>query len=156
MVTHHRPAENAACGFESAVAVTAELETQATAATELGYAAVPTTLVAKAAGGVPTVVGTVTLLDEDLPGRDAEFAPWVGDLVVAPKWRRRGIGTLLLKACVAAAKGFGFQSIALWCNAAHANTINFYARNGFVAIEEAVNPAGTEHGNVVIMRASIA
>ena len=58
----------------------------------------------------------VTLLDEDFPGREAEFAPWVGDLYILPEWRRRRVGTKLLAACVAAGRALGLKSISLWCD----------------------------------------
>ena len=114
----------------------------------------PITLVASIPRGTTLdIVGTVTLLDEDLPLHDAEFAPWVGDLFVAPEWRGQRVGTALLAAAVAASVALGVPSVSLYCDTAKPKLIEFYKRNGFAEVEVAVAPGSdAAHRTVQIMR----
>lgn len=79
-----------------------------------------------------------------MPLHDAEFAPWVGGLFVAPEWRGQRVGTALLAAAVAASVALGVPSVSLYCNTAKPKLIEFYKRNGFAEVEVAVAPGSDE------------
>jgi GNAT superfamily N-acetyltransferase len=73
----------------------------------------------------------------------------IGSLVVASPWRRRGIGTALLKALIDSAQAYGVQTLELMANADWPWLQDWYARLGFVPDGERVLP-GNER--VVVMR----
>ena len=56
---------------------------------------------------------------------------------VHPGWIRRGIGTLILKHCEAAAIAEGFQSLEM---GATLTGVQFYARHGYVEVDRAEEP----------------
>ncbi len=73
----------------------------------------------------------------------------IGSLVVAPPWRRRGIGTALLKALIDAAQAHGVQTLELMANTDLPWLQAWYVRLGFAHNGERVLP-GDER--VVVMR----
>ncbi|WP_412755080.1 GNAT family N-acetyltransferase [Legionella pneumophila] len=57
-------------------------------------------------------VGSCTLqLNEDVR---PDLGPWIGDLVVDPKYQKQGIGKMLVDVTVEKAKGFGFEKLYLF------------------------------------------
>lgn len=69
--------------------------------------------------------------EDDLldPARDAAK---IRAFFVHPDWARRGIGTMILHACEAAAKAAGFQRLEM---GATLSGVPFYRTNGYAAIE---------------------
>lgn len=90
--------------------------------------AVPTTLVAL---DESAPLGSVSLLDSDLPAPD-RHAPWLGTLFVHPSARRRGVGAALVQAAVAEAAAFGIPRLHLWTP----GQADFYARLGWQSLGE--------------------
>ncbi|HHF7373689.1 TPA: GNAT family N-acetyltransferase [Legionella bozemanae] len=57
-------------------------------------------------------VGSCTLqLNEDVR---PDLGPWIGDLVVDPKYQKQGIGKMLVNAAVEKAKELGFEKLYLF------------------------------------------
>mgnify|MGYP002378924524 CR=1 FL=1 len=57
-------------------------------------------------------VGSCTLqLNEDIR---PDLGPWIGDLVVDPKYQKQGIGKILVDAAVEKAKELGFEKLYLF------------------------------------------
>lgn len=81
---------------------------------------------------VEGVVGIVRLLDS---GR-------IGRLAVRQTWRRKGVGTALLNAVLAAARRSGMKDIYL---CAQTQALDFYARHGFSAEGPEYLDAGIPH-----------
>ena len=73
----------------------------------------------------------------------------IGSLVVTPPWRRRGIGTALLKTLINAAQTQGVQTLELMANTDLPWLRDWYVRLGFAPTGERVLP-GDER--VVVMR----
>jgi len=88
--------------------------------------AVPTTWVAF---DQDRAVGSVSLLDSDLPAPD-RYAPWLATLFVDPAARGRGVGAALVRRAVAEAKRLGLPELHLW-TPRHAD---FYARLGWQSL----------------------
>jgi GNAT superfamily N-acetyltransferase len=76
------------------------------------------------------LVGTVCLKTHDMDTR-LDLWPWVAGLYVAQAWRRRGIGTALVKAMEQKAKAFGIQKLYLYTPSAE----SFYLRMGWRTTE---------------------
>jgi len=69
--------------------------------------------------------GVVSLLENDL-GQPSPLTPWLAGLYVAPEFRGKGIGKLLVSACVAEAKRLGFDNLYLYTS-----TPSFYEKIGW-------------------------
>ena len=79
-------------------------------------------------GEIP--VGSCTL--ELNGGIRPDLGPWIGDLVVDPKYQKQGIGKMLLDVAVEKAKELGFEKLYLF---AFDPTIpSYYERLGWVKI----------------------
>ena len=98
--------------------VRAELEGHATRRT------LPTTLVVVEGG---QALGSVSLVLEDAPEFCDQGSPWLASLFVAPEYRGRGLGAMLVHAAVDAAAGQGIDELFLF-TPEHAD---FYARLGW-------------------------
>lgn len=61
-------------------------------------------------GEVP--VGSCTLQLND--GIRPDLSPWIGDLVIEPKYQKQGIGKMLVNVLVEKAKTLGFQKLYLF------------------------------------------
>jgi hypothetical protein len=85
-------------------------ETAAELASHTGDRALPTTIVALAGD---EVVGSASLLREDMPGTEA-WSPWLASVYVAPAWRDKGIGRLLVERAVADATAEGVEILHLF------------------------------------------
>lgn len=83
---------------------------------------------AVAAGGLPQLVGTITWADR---ATASEVRPAIHWLAVAPAWRRRGVGRLLLSALEASCWDAGFRQIWLETHIAWNAAGDFYRRQGY-------------------------
>jgi len=79
-----------------------------------------------AAGDGCLLLGSISLLEDDRDTLPA-LSPWVANLWVHPHWRGRGVGTALLKHCLAAAATLQFPRLFLY-TAEHGD---FYRRHGW-------------------------
>lgn len=88
------------------------------------------------------VAGTVAGGDYDVTGGAAMIAMWVD-----PRYRRRGVGDVLVKAVVDWARESGFDEMFLWVTAVNAAAERLYTRNGFVrtGASQEVRPGELEH-----------
>jgi GNAT superfamily N-acetyltransferase len=88
------------------------------------------------------IAGTVAAPDADAAGPAVLVAMWVD-----PRYRRRGVGDLLVKTVVDWATGRGYDDLFLWVTAVNAGAERLYARNGFVrtGASQAVRPGELEH-----------
>lgn len=73
------------------------------------------------------VAGTVATGDSDVGGAAALIAMWVD-----PRYRRRGVGDVLVKTVIDWATERGYGELFLWVTAVNAVAERLYARNGFV------------------------
>lgn len=79
-----------------------------------------------------TVIGTVSLLDQDLPER-SRWTPWVASLLVHPDHRRKGVGSRLLRHATEYALDMLGQSVVyLWTDRTN---IAFYKAHRWQCIE---------------------
>ena len=94
------------------------------------------------------LVGTVSLKLQDLEVRP-EIENWLGGMFVDPRWRRRGIATLLMGRAVAEAGKLGLKELHLWATAREAEAL--YLKVGWEIVER------TEYGGraIVIMRRDV-
>jgi GNAT superfamily N-acetyltransferase len=98
-----------------------------------GLSALPATLVATL-DGVP--VGTVTLCMEDLPGRDAEFGPWLAALFVPAAHRGQGVARALMKAALALARRLNLERLSLWLLKSEPRLKQMYEHFGWAVTQE--------------------
>jgi len=91
-------------------------------------------------GGVPcawvaflddTPVGSVSLIASNMDTRP-ELTPWLAALFVLPQYRRRGVGTALVRRCQAEAAHSGFEKLFLYTQGAG----GYYRRLGWIPIGE--------------------
>ena len=104
----------------------------------------PLALVAFADG---KLVGTASLKAEDLATRP-EITPWLASVFVVPKWRQRGVASLLTRRVVEEARRLNLPTLFLWTSSAE----GLYLKLGWRALER------TEYcgKRIVIMRLEIA
>jgi GNAT superfamily N-acetyltransferase len=77
-----------------------------------------------------TPVGSCTLeLNNDIR---PDLGPWIGDLVVKPKYQKQGIGKMLLDVTIKKAKKLGFKKLYLF--AFDPTITEYYQRLGWKAI----------------------
>jgi predicted GNAT family N-acyltransferase len=88
------------------------------------------------AEGVP--IGTARLLRT---GR-------IGRMAVLPAWRRRGVGTAMLRLLIGTAREGGLPRLVLH---AQVHAMPFYERHGFVARGEEFSEAGIPHREMVLI-----
>ena len=62
-----------------------------------------------------------------------DLKPWLGDLVVDPKYQKRGIGKMLLDAALKKAKELGFEKLYLFTF--DPSLPDYYARHGWHEID---------------------
>ena len=72
------------------------------------------------------VAGTVSGGDADATGASSMTALWVD-----PRFRRRGVGDVLVKSAVDWAHGNGYSRMFLWVTEGNLNAERLYERNGF-------------------------
>ncbi|HET7339662.1 MAG TPA: GNAT family N-acetyltransferase [Candidatus Dormibacteraeota bacterium] len=88
------------------------------------------------------VVGTASGGDADRNGTAALTAMWVD-----PRYRRQGIGDVLIRRVVDWARGMGYGELFLWVVDGNGSAERLYERNGFRAtgaVQE-VRPGELEH-----------
>lgn len=94
---------------------------------------IPTALVAVCEN---QVVGTVALKRRELAGLD--YGPWLAGLFVAPEFRQRGIGVLLVGAGEREASTLGVEQLYLYTPSSE----GFYERLGWTVSERLALPSG--------------
>jgi GNAT superfamily N-acetyltransferase len=80
----------------------------------------PLTLVAVRAGlavNCRELVGMVSLKFHDMDTRP-DLDPWLGGLLVLPKWRNRGVGTMLMQRATEEARRLNISRLYLWTHSA--------------------------------------
>lgn len=77
------------------------------------------------------VAGTVSGGDAGETGSAAMTAMWVD-----PRFRRRGVGDLLVKTLIDWAAGHGYAQLFLWVTDGNFRAERLYARNGFTRTGE--------------------
>jgi GNAT superfamily N-acetyltransferase len=87
----------------------------------------PLTLVALHAG---ELVGMVSLKFHDMDTRP-DLDPWLGGLLVLPKWRKHGIGMMLMQRATEEARRLNVQQFYLWTHTAE----GLYRKLGWQVIE---------------------
>jgi GNAT superfamily N-acetyltransferase len=80
------------------------------------------------------VAGTVSGGDDDSSGAAGMTAMWVD-----PRFRRTGVGDVLVKTVVDWAKAAGYNEMFLWVTDGNADAERLYERNGFVRTGAAQN-----------------
>jgi GNAT superfamily N-acetyltransferase len=88
------------------------------------------------------VAGTCSGGDADTSGTAAMTAMWVD-----PRFRRHGVGDLLVKTVVEWARSAGYVEMLLWVADGNASAERLYERNGFRgtgAVQE-MRPGAMEH-----------
>ena len=93
------------------------------------HATVPSVLVAVENS---ELAGTASLIRCDMEIRN-ELTPWLGQLIVAPECRSRGIGSALTQAVAAEARRFGYGRLYLYTSG---DLPRFYERLGWSAREQ--------------------
>ncbi|MCS6785936.1 MAG: GNAT family N-acetyltransferase [Thiobacillaceae bacterium] len=66
----------------------------------------------------------------------------IGRMAVLPQWRRRGVGSALMRAVLAHARTLGLQQVSLH---AQVHALPFYARFGFQPVGPQFDEAGIPH-----------
>jgi predicted N-acetyltransferase YhbS len=90
---------------------------------------VPMTLIALS-GTVP--VGTVAVVESDLPGRE-DLGPWLANLLVPQELRRQGIGSALARRAIVVAAELGHDDLFLFAWEHH----DFYQALGWETFDVA-------------------
>ncbi|EYF02668.1 GNAT family N-acetyltransferase [Chondromyces apiculatus] len=95
----------------------------------------PTTLVAVEAG---RLLGSASLIARDLPEEDlpgfGAVTPWLASVLVLPEFRGQGVGSALVEAVVAHARGLGVPRLYLFTEGQE----GFYRRSGWVDVHRFV------------------
>jgi N-acetylglutamate synthase-like GNAT family acetyltransferase len=91
---------------------------------------VPTTLVALEAGG-GALMGSVSLIVDDLEPWKGKYSPWLASLFVHPSFRGRGVGAELVRRLVDAAGEAGVRTLYVFAARSEA----FYERLGWSTVE---------------------
>lgn len=88
------------------------------------------------------VAGTVSGGDSDENGVAAMTAMWVD-----PRYRRRGVGEVLVKTVLEWARAEGYKQMLLWVTDVNARAEHLYLRMGFVSTgaKQEVRPGELEH-----------
>jgi GNAT superfamily N-acetyltransferase len=93
----------------------------------------PLTLVAVRAGlaaNCRELVGMVSLKFHDMDIRP-DLDPWLGGLLVLPKWRNRGVSTTLMRRATEEARRLNVQRLYLWTHSAE----GLYHKLGWQVVE---------------------
>jgi GNAT superfamily N-acetyltransferase len=87
----------------------------------------PLTLVALHNG---QLIGMVSLKFHDMDTRP-DLDPWLGGLLVLPEWRKRGVGTMLMRRAMEEARRLKVPRLYLWTSSAEA----LYRKLGWQVLE---------------------
>lgn len=82
------------------------------------------------------LIGTVALIRNDLMSRQ-DLTPWLSGLYIAPAFRGRGVGALLLDYVVKKAEELGYPAVYL--GSLH---IGYYENKGWSFLENGILPSG--------------
>ena len=94
----------------------------------MGRRAVPTTVVAL---DDHTLVGSASLVEHDMPGRE-DLSPWIAAVYVRRAYRRQGVGTLLVRHLESIARDLGIGRLYLFTP----DMKPFYETLGWAVLEE--------------------
>jgi len=92
------------------------------------------------------LVGMVSLKFHDMDTRP-DLDPWLGGLLVLPKWRNRGVGTMLMHRATEEARRLNVPQLYLWTHSAE----GLYHKLGWQVVER-TNYFGKE---AVVMRLDV-
>ncbi|MGY0216531.1 GNAT family N-acetyltransferase [Endozoicomonadaceae bacterium StTr2] len=76
-------------------------------------------------------VGFITVKIRDLPDRFPDAEHWIGSLLIAPKCRRQGVGSLLMAHLIRQLPALGVSDLYLWTATAEL----FYAGYDFIPLD---------------------
>ena len=86
-----------------------------------------------------TFVGTVSLIESDLPDR-SDLSPWIAALWVDNQFRKHGVGSALIGAAERLATSVGYDVLHLYCAS---ELCAFYRSLGWAEIEANVGKSGS-------------
>lgn len=86
-----------------------------------------------------TFIGTVSLIESDLPER-SNLSPWIAAVWVDIEFRKHGVGSALIGAAERLATSFGYGVLHLYCAP---ELRSFYSNLGWVEIEAEVGKGGS-------------
>lgn len=98
-------------------------------------------------------VGTVTA-NFVAPGAGYPRSGHISDLVVAPRWRRRGIGSELLDAAEGAVRHHGLTAVTLDVDAGNVEALRLYLGRGYQRLRPARFPWGPGHTLIKLLAAA--
>ncbi|WP_461534969.1 GNAT family N-acetyltransferase [Spongorhabdus nitratireducens] len=75
--------------------------------------------------------GFITVKIRDMPDRFPDAEHWIGSLLIAPKYRRQGVGSLLMAHLIKQLPALGVGDLYLWTATAEL----FYAGYDFIALD---------------------
>jgi GNAT superfamily N-acetyltransferase len=79
---------------------------------------------------MPNVIGMVSLKFHDMDTRP-DLDPWLGGLLVLPEWRKRGVGTMLMRRAIEEARRLNVPRLYLWTSSAE----GLYHKLGWQVVE---------------------
>jgi GNAT superfamily N-acetyltransferase len=109
----------------------------------MGKRQIPTTFLALADG---KPVGSASLVDYDMEDRE-DLTPWLASVYVVPEYRRRGVGSALVKRVLEEARVLGVETLYLFTW----DRERLYARLGWSVLERVIYKGE----NIVIMSKKI-
>lgn len=77
---------------------------------------------------------------------------WIGNLMIVPEVRGRGIGAAIYRACEQWLHTLGVESIGLCVQVQNPSALSFWCRMGFLEVDRAVHRLNALESAVVIMR----
>ena len=87
-------------------------------------------------------VGMVSLKETDMITRQ-DISPWLSALYVSPDYRKRGIGTQLIKSVFSLCSDKSYDRVFLFIDSRNIDELEkFYAANGWIFLDEDIDSDG--------------